>query len=261
MSTQVILLLLVGASHIILGIYVLAKGYYKLINRIFFYSAISFSLWNIAIAVIIGNFITANWLIILFDRLTYLAIPFIIISLIFYLRYLTTGELVKEVKHNKVLLGIIVYGVACLLLLPTNLISANQGARHMVLGPLYPFFGGFVLISAIYLVYSTAVGLKTSKGDKRKKFIYALIGFVITSLFGLVFNVFLPMAGTPTLSALGPASSFFIVLFMGLGTVGAYLIGSILASISAVLIIIFLVALFFAVALFVMLIIASVLFA
>ncbi len=261
MSGQVALLLLVGVSHVVFGLYVLIKGYRKVINRIFFIAAISFSIWNLATGVMIGKLVSSSWLFILFDRLTYLAIPFVAISLILYLRYLLTGKLLEEIKSNKIVLFLMIYGGVCLMLLPTNLISANQGTSEMVVGPLYPLFGGFVLFSAIYLIYSTIIGLRTSKGDKREKFIYALIGFIITSLFGLIFNVALPISGSGSMLSIGPASSFFIVLFMGLGTVGAYLVGSVLASTSAVLIIMFLVALFFAAALFVMLIIASVLFA
>jgi hypothetical protein len=138
MSYSVLILIVVGISHLILGGYVLIKNYQKTLNRLFFVSTIAFSIWNLAMAVMLSEKLTTSFLKILFDRLTYFSIPFILIFLIFYFRQLDIKDYIKNLKTNRIVQILIGYGLINLFLISmTNLISANQGSDEMLPGRLY----------------------------------------------------------------------------------------------------------------------------
>jgi hypothetical protein len=89
-------------------------------------------------AVMLSEKLTTSFLKILFDRLTYFSIPFILIFLIFYFRQLDIKDYIKNLKTNRIVQILIGYGLINLFLISmTNLISANQGSDEMLPGRLY----------------------------------------------------------------------------------------------------------------------------
>jgi len=236
MTTQNIILIAVGISQIIFGCYVLFNGKFKLVNWLFFLFAWGVALWNISILAIDSGWAAGQSAIVIWDRITYLSVPIMIVSMLLYIRHLLTNDLGRELRHNWILWFFLLYSLFSLAITPTNLLSANPGVRQMVPGPLYPIFGGYVFLSALYILYTCFIGLKISHGRKRQLFSRILIGIGLTALGGLVFNIILPLVGHPSLSSLGAASSFFMVIFVGLGALGYYLFSSFLVAMGIMLV-------------------------
>lgn len=256
MNLEVIVLFIVGLAHLLFGFYVFNRDRKKVTNRLFFLSTIFFALWNLSMASIISGLVANNSFVIILDRLTYFAIPFLSILLIFYSRHLLTGDYLEDLKNNKIIWFLVIYGLINIFLLPSDMISVNMGSTKMALGSLFLFFGIFVGLSAIYLIYNITLGWykERDNGRKKLKYIYALIGFSLTALGGIIFNVVLPVVGLSAYPALGGASSFFIVLFMGLGTISAYVFGTVITFVIIVFVTFILVAILFAAAIMAMLV-------
>ncbi len=245
MTAQNIVLIVVGISQLIFGFYVLIKGRERLRSWLFFSFAVGVVLWNLSILMIDAEIAKSQSSIVIWDRLSYISVPVMIASMIFYVRQLLTNRLGQELKQNRILWFFLAYSLFCLAITPTNLLSANPGERHMVPGSLYPIFGGYVFLGVLYIVYTCLRGLKRHQGSGKRLFSKILIGFSLTGLGGLIFNIILPLVGYPSLPSLGAASSFFMVVFVGLGTLGSYLFGSFLVSIGVmVLFLLFMAAVF-----------------
>ncbi|TSC94346.1 MAG: hypothetical protein Athens101428_299 [Candidatus Berkelbacteria bacterium Athens1014_28] len=257
MSYWVVALAAVGIGYIAFGFYVLVKKKADAISRVFMFFALSVAAWNLSLMALVGRLVQSKTAIIVFDRIAYAAAPFIIMSIVFYLVKLRGLSIWQEIKKNKFLLFLIVLAMVNLILVPTNLISNNQGDSHMVVGSLMPLFGFFVLVALIYAVYLCYDGWKTGHEDSRRKFWFVLLGLILTSVCSLIFDVVLPILGYQSLPMVGALSTIFVVWFLGLGAVGVYIAGGALGIISSILIAIILSSILIGIAVFIMFILLA----
>jgi len=237
MKASVAALFFVGFAHILFSLYVLIKKRFDLASRLFFLFAFWTAVWVLAMAIIISGLTTNSLYLLILDRLTYFAIPILLLSMIYYLINLTSENLWPTLKSNKFVWFLSILGLINLILIPTNLISKNPGTQPMMVGPLMPLLGAMVFFSVIYITYLCFVGWRQNQGEISRNFLYTFVGFVLTGLGGLIFNVVLPILGYSAYPAFGGISSIFIVLFMGLGAAGFYLTGSIFGIIGIIFLI------------------------
>lgn len=230
MSLENIVLFVVGVSHIIFGLFVLFNNFKKTVNRVFFVFTIGVAIWNLGIALIQSGIASQPWQIIVADRMTYVSVPIMLSMLIIYVRIIVEGSFKEQFKKSHLLKFLMIYNLVTLIIAPTNLVSVNQGSVFMQIGPWYPVFGFSVLLSIVYIIYSAIKGLESVVGQPREKILYFLAGFVFMAMGGLIFNIVLPILGLPSYPGWGSSFAFFMVFFMGLGTLGFYLFGSMLIS-------------------------------
>ncbi|MDD3774232.1 MAG: histidine kinase N-terminal 7TM domain-containing protein [Patescibacteria group bacterium] len=234
MALPEIILLTVGLINLFFGLYILIKKR-TLEGKIFFMFAFAMAIWNLAMVAILEQITNVRIHNIIFDRLTYAAAPFILIGLIFYFIELKTKNLWGNIKKNKIVIFLIILGLINLILIPTNLISNNPGNPVMSTGPLMFLLGIFSLFSAIYITYLCLKGWRISKDEIKTKFLYGIIGMSLMVSIALICNVILPIMGITSLPAIGAASSIFVVVFLGLGTIGAYIAGGFIGVLAVIL--------------------------
>jgi len=93
-------------------------------------------------------------------------------------------------------------------------VSLGQGPRMFNYGWLHPFFTMYLVV---YIFLGLVILLRTYKrsaGIDRLQIKYCLFGMVLSSIFGVVANLVLPMAGISRFNWLGPPSSVIMVGFI-----------------------------------------------
>jgi len=98
----------------------------------------------------------------------------------------------------------------------TNLIVSSLRLETPVLfnyGPLYPFFSIY-LISYMFLGFFFLISTyRRSMGIGRLQIQYCFLGMFITTSFGIITNLFLPMVGIAKFNWLGPSFTMILVGF------------------------------------------------
>jgi signal transduction histidine kinase len=92
--------------------------------------------------------------------------------------------------------------------------SLGTGPRMFNYGPFYPFFSiyflSYMLLCFIFLIKS----YKKAIGILRLQIKYFLVGMSLTAGFGVMSNLFLPMAGISKFNWLGPPFTVIMVVFI-----------------------------------------------
>lgn len=248
MNHYVTAAIVLGIIYILFGFFVLIKRKADPIGRIFLAFTLSVAAWDISMALIEGKFFDSKLAIIILDRISYLAAPFMAMTIILYMVALKEGDWWASVKQNKIIISLGILALVNLILIPTNLISQNQGDAQMSVGPVMPLLGALILFSSLYIVYMGYVGWKTGPEGSKKLYKDVLLGFILTAAGGLVFNVVLPLFGYHSLPLLGAISTVFIVWFVSLGAAGAVIAGTLLGMLSGALAVVLISALVLVVA-------------
>ncbi len=230
MAIENIILLIVAVSQVIFGVFVLFKGRSKTANRLFFIFTVGVALWNVSILFIESGWARNNQSIYLWDRLSYISVPIMVMSMLFYVRHLYKGSLLVDMRNNPIIWILVIFSLIILALVPTDYISANHSSRAIVLGDLYWLLGVYLLFSVSYVIYNLIKGIRLENSELASDFYKILYGFSLTALGGITFNMILPLLGYSSYPALGAASSFFMVLLVGMGAIGSYLLGSVLVT-------------------------------
>jgi len=234
MNYIILALTVVGVVYILFGFYVLIRRRADHIGAMFLSIALGIAAWNLSLAAIEGKYVTSKSAIIALDRVTSFVIPIISMTVIYYLLALWGPDWWARAKQNKIVIALSILALVNLALSPTNLISNNQGEAHLTIGPLWSLMGGYVLLVSIYIIYLGYVGWKTGPEETKKKFRNMMLGYLLTALCGLIFNMLLPLTGYSSYPMLGALSTIFIVWFVGLGAIGETIAGTVVGLISSV---------------------------
>jgi len=250
MSAENLVLLIVSLSQVVFGLYVLFKGHDKIANRFFFIFILGVILWNLSILFIESGWAQSDQSIFIWDRLSYISVPIMVTSMLFYIRHLYKGNFLSDMKKNPIIWVLVLFSFVILALVPTDYLSANVNSREMVLGELYWLFGIYLVSMVFYIIYTIVRGIRSNNDELASEFIKILYGFGLTAIGGIIFNIVLPLIGYNSYPALGSASSFFMVLLVGMGAIGSYLLGSVLVTFVVMMLFLLVIAAVFAFFLF-----------
>jgi len=227
-------LFIISLTYILFAIYILRRKKISFESWLFFIFALGIAIWNSSMALIESRLVVSKTYVVILDRLTYFPIPILFLAMIYYLVSLRTDDFISSFKRNKFLWFITFLGVVNLILIPTNLISQNPGIAKMTPGPLMPFWGFFVGLSILYVLFLCVFGILQTEGEMRRNFYYILMGSILSGTGGLFFNIILPLLGYSAYPIIGGIYSLFVVFFMGFGVAGFYTFGLILSIVSAI---------------------------
>ena len=205
MLAKTILLFLVGGLNFLVGAIVLARDSKKLQNRLFFLFSLSLCGWVVGI----GGFLLAHDPNVAFTwAKLYYAFPLVVAAVmpLFSLTFPYNARLPKRI-WVPILLGYLVVTVPLLTqhtFITSRLVYHDWGKEILLNKAHY-------LLYSVYLLSCFAVGLihtflkaQRVRGLARVQTNFYFYGFLLTSFFGVYFNLILPWFGNYRLIWLGP---------------------------------------------------------
>lgn len=214
----------IGITQIFFGVYIYLKNKEKPLSWIFLISAVSIALWLIPMAAILSGYIESRGVILVLDRITFASAPIIMVSIILYLKGIMPNGL-ERIWSSPIYILILFLGLTVFILSPTNLISANPGEQYIVAGQMMWLLVVFMTISAVYIIYLGMKGYYTSDNSVKHGFLFTGLGIGISAIGVLIFNLLLPALGYTAYPQLAAASSVFMIILMGAGVAGSYILG------------------------------------
>lgn len=208
-----LLLFVVGSLNILIGLLVLTRDYRKLQHQLFFFFSLGLAGWVIGIG---GFLLSQNANIAFHWAKVYYLFPLVVAAFMPLFSYAFPGNRTVP-KWLWYFSGLGFFTVALPLLLSSDFLTTRL---------IYHDWGKEILLNkADYLVYSVyllscfGIGLvhafqksRHSGGIIRSQVSFYFYGFLITSTFGVYFNLILPWFGNYRLIWLGPLFTNFFVM-------------------------------------------------
>ncbi len=216
MLVKSLLLFVLGGANFAIAALVLARDSSKLQNRLFFIFSIAIGAWAIGI----GGFLQANAPIsALWWAKLYYAFPLLVAATmpLFSYSFPSNQRPPRALWVSIVTTGLVL--LACLLLIPhfiTTEVVYHAWGKEIVLNKLdYLAYSTYLLICFFTGFLHTFYKMRASRGNLHTQLTFYFYGFLLTSTFGVFFNLFLPWFGNYHLIWLGPIFTCNLVAAIG----------------------------------------------
>lgn len=201
---QGIILIIIAIVEFILGLYILIKHqsqkipiYYSL----FIFSVVIWVLSNGIFVLTVSNF----WGDLAFVGAILLVAFFLVFAWVF-----PYEDKIIGVKRKLFLILPVIFFIVTLYINGIFIKEYSDpfhGGSHDIHGPIYYFFVVYILTCFIWGISVLINKFKKSDGIHRWQLKYFLIGIILSCIFGVTFNLILPLFGVSSYSSYGPAST------------------------------------------------------
>lgn len=200
-----VLLLISSITGLAMTVFVLLADSKSWFNRMLAIIIVLADIWGLSIflTVLQGNILVGN--------LSFFAVIWILILINLVLLN------ISDKINQKLILQIMIPGaiLSLILFIPNLLIKqidiAQGFIRIIEIGPLYYIYAIFIIGYLTLFGYNAYRAIQNTFDIKRMQVLYIIGGFVITSVFGLIFSLILPSIGIFRFNTLGPIFMLFAI--------------------------------------------------
>lgn len=217
LTSIAIVLIILGIFNIVFGVAVFGGNRRSRQARVFMVFAVAVALWSLGIGLfyLSPSPEVAVW----FVKLYYIAAALIAYSLLLFVRYYVGRPISRK---SLLLLALPFVFVSTVVLHPAGLIgeitlqSSPAVALNMAAYVIYALYFVAYFIAAIVIVgRGYFLAAKGGKKDRARAF-YILVAMTVSGIFGMIFNLFLPLIGNYTLIWIGPLGSVWMVVLISI---------------------------------------------
>jgi signal transduction histidine kinase len=216
MLAKSLLLFFVGSLNVIIGLAVLLRDQSKLQNRLFFLFSASLGLWVIGI----GGFLITNdphhafmW------AKAYYSFPLIVaLSMPLFARSFPVNDELPIKWWLPLALGYLAVAIPVLFIhsfVTAGLVYQNWGKQIILNKPDYLLYSVYLITGLVLGQVHTYIKARHLRGTARLQAQFFFVGFLLTVVFGLIFNLILPWFGNYRLIWLGPLFTSALMIAVG----------------------------------------------
>jgi len=207
-------LLLLAVFYLTLLILLLTRQNRSEAVIVFSIISVCLILWTLAI--FFSNISQTDQQLLLSTRLAFVGPSFLGILFLYFVSYFPKAnyKLHPYIKYFFIVLSFILLSLSSTSLIVKNAFFDELGKSVYVYGKLYPLFFLYFLTTFTYSFFILIRKYRFSKDLIEKLQIkYLFIGLLLSSVFGIATNLFLPMLGYSELGKFGPISIIFLFSF------------------------------------------------
>lgn len=205
-------LIITSVFNLLLGFFVLRKNIKNAVNASYFLFAFGIFLWAITNAIFqITNSYILSFIVAI---IAYYAGALLSLSFFYFTLVFPQEKSNLKNYHRKIILvwAIIWFFIVTLPDITLKDILFDNQIKGLLTGPGLLFH--FISIAALMFggIINLFVKFHKSQGSIRQQILYVLIGVMVATIFGILFNLILPLAGNYSFVWLGPIFSVFILI-------------------------------------------------
>lgn len=215
----IFVLVSVTSINIFLAVFVLIRNIKKETNQVYSIFTFFIAIWAATNAIF--QITQSEKIAFIVAQLSYVAGIFLAGSVLYFSFIFPSEKQNKQnyiSKHFRKIIFTAVILLNAVIFIPGLLlkgVNIDQGIRGLDTGPILPLYGLCLATFFGYTIYNLIKKYRIGKGIEKKQILFVVIGLFSSIVFGLLFNLILPLFGLYDLIWLGP--DFVIILVITTG--------------------------------------------
>src|SRR3990167_1636247 len=215
----IFVLVSVTSINIFLAVFVLIRNIKKETNQVYSIFTFFIAIWAATNAIF--QITQSEKIAFIVAQLSYVAGIFLAGSVLYFSFIFPSEKQNKQnyiSKHFRKIIFTAVILMNAVIFIPGLLlkgVNIDQGIRGLDTGPILPLYGLCLATFFGYTIYNLIKKYRIGKGIEKKQILFVVIGLFSSIVFGLLFNLILPLFGLYDLIWLGP--DFVIILVITTG--------------------------------------------